>query len=250
MVSLDNDVVEIPPLEMTETNQVISQLRQEISSGLHWYLALLNAIGRWNITEETLEKRTYRYLIAEEAFDSMVLAERLCEAVADLLPVTEKKDFLFSGAAPLEIPRDEFKSRIGDTKYLQYLNFYYGITIEEALQYAVEEEIRKERRNSGLYRDKDNTPEVYRRIYGFTRSVLLNRFRKEKKYPQLKTIRLNEMKEFTYWLFKFRLKQSDKARVASDTKKGLDWLKRISATHRTSGCYQPGNLRTIDILNL
>jgi hypothetical protein len=37
---------------------------------------------------------------------------------------------------------------------------------------------------------------------------------------------LDEMKEFTYWLFKFRLKRHEKARIASDTKKGLDYLKR------------------------
>jgi hypothetical protein len=34
------------------------------------------------------------------------------------------------------------------------------------------------------------------------------------------------MKEFTYWLFKYRLKHGDPARVASDTKKALEWLRR------------------------
>jgi hypothetical protein len=37
---------------------------------------------------------------------------------------------------------------------------------------------------------------------------------------------LTELKEFTYWLFKYRLRQSDKAKVASDTKKALGQLKR------------------------
>ncbi|GAJ03845.1 unnamed protein product, partial [marine sediment metagenome] len=32
--------------------------------------------------------------------------------------------------------------------------------------------------------------------------------------------------EFTYWLFKYRLNHCDKARVASDTKKGLEQLNR------------------------
>ena len=33
-----------------------------------------------------------------------------------------------------------------------------------------------------------------------------------------------DWKAFTYWLFKFRLKRQDKARVASDTRKGLAQL--------------------------
>jgi hypothetical protein len=34
------------------------------------------------------------------------------------------------------------------------------------------------------------------------------------------------MKEFSYWLFKYRLKQCEKAKIASDTKKALRYLKR------------------------
>ena len=33
--------------------------------------------------------------------------------------------------------------------------------------------------------------------------------------------------DFTYWLFRFRLKRQDKARVASDTRKGLAMLTRM-----------------------
>lgn len=33
------------------------------------------------------------------------------------------------------------------------------------------------------------------------------------------------LKEFTYWSFKYRVKTCDKARIASDTKKALTWLK-------------------------
>jgi hypothetical protein len=33
------------------------------------------------------------------------------------------------------------------------------------------------------------------------------------------------MKEFTYWRFKYRLDHCEKAKVASDTKKALHWLK-------------------------
>jgi len=248
MTGLDGDSIEAP-LETIESNQVIRALREEISSGLHWYVALLNAIGRWEIPEELINTRFYRYLISDEAFDFMVLAERLCDAVDTLLPQEEKCYFLFKGIIPYTVTQDEFRSRIGDLKYHRYLNFYYGITVEEALHYAVEEEIRKERRGSGLYRDKDNTGEAYRRIYGFNRTALLRRFRKEKDYSQSKSIKLSELKEFTYWLFKYRLKQSDKARVASDTKKGLDWLRSKSNARQTFNHNQSYTFETIDILN-
>ena len=38
-----------------------------------------------------------------------------------------------------------------------------------------------------------------------------------------------EAKEFTYWLFKYRLANHDKAKVASDTKRGLQYLNRKAA---------------------
>ncbi|MFC2059874.1 hypothetical protein ACFLTZ_02115 [Chloroflexota bacterium] len=56
--------------------------------------------------------------------------------------------------------------------------------------------------------------------------MLLKRFRQDKGYPRLKSISLTELKEFTYWLFKYRLKHCDKARVASDTKKALEQLSK------------------------
>ena len=67
--------------------------------------------------------------------------------------------------------------------------------------------------------------EAYRRVYGAKKAVLLKRFRREKGYTQLNSITLTELKEFTYWLFKFRLKESEKAKVASDTRKALQLLK-------------------------
>lgn len=214
-----------PPVSPVEVSQAIRHLEQEIIKGKHWYLALLEAIGLWEITEETYNRRAYNYLIAGEAFDLMLLAERICQAVDGLLPENEKVNLLFHGQPPLELKEKEFKAIIGESKYHQYLNFFYGITVEEALIPAVEDEIRKERRIFGFYKEKDITNEVYRRIYSATRAILLRRFRREQKYPQLKSINLTELKEFTYWLFKYRLANSDKARVASDTKKSLDWLK-------------------------
>ncbi|MFC1950510.1 hypothetical protein ACFLWD_02470 [Chloroflexota bacterium] len=212
--------------QLTPANdaEVIRYLEQAIIGGKHWYIALLEAIGLWKAAEETHNGRTYCYLIAGEAFDWLVLTERLCEAVDGLLPDDEKIALLFYGKPPLDLAIEKFKELVGN-KYHQYLNYFYGITIEEILIQSVQEEIRKERRISGLNKEHDCDNEAYQRIYGTPKVALLKRFRQEKGYPQPKSINLTELKEFTYWLFKYRLEHCDKVKVASDTKKALDHLR-------------------------
>jgi hypothetical protein len=224
MTKLDNQKPS-PQLTLFGDAEAIRHLEQAIVSGIHWYIALLEAIGLWTTAEETHDGRTYCYLIDGEAFDWLLLAERLCETADGLVPDDERNELLFHGRPPLNLTTDEFKKIIGNTKYQQYLNYFYGITVEEALMLAVQQEVRKERRTLGLNKESDYDNEVYRRIYGATKAVLLKCFRREKGYRQLKSIGLTELKEFTYWLFKYRLKQCDKAMVASDTKKALRQLK-------------------------
>jgi len=90
----------------------------------------------------------------------------------------------------------------------------------------VRQEIRKEKRTLGYHKESDIDNEVYQRIYGATKTTLLKKFRHERGLPQLRSISLTELKEFSYWLFKYRLNHCDKAKVASDTKKGLEQLKQ------------------------
>ena len=223
VTGLDN---QLPSPQSTSVGdaEAIRYLEQAITSGKHWYIALLEAIGLWTTVEETHNRCTYRYLIDGEAFDWLLLAERLCRTVDVLLPHDEKVALLFYGQPPLNLTKEKFKELIGSGKYRQYLNYFYGITVEAALILAVQDEVRKEWRIWGYNGEHDTVSEVYRRIYGATKAILLKRFRHEKDYPQLNSISLTELKELTYWLFKYRLKQCDKARVASDTKKALNWL--------------------------
>jgi hypothetical protein len=206
--------------------EAVAYFKQSIASGRHWYLALLSAMGLWTSAEEVHRGRAYRYLIDGEAFDWLLLAERLCQTVDDLLPEDEKNGLLFHGVPPLELRATEVGKLIGDKKYRQYLNYFYGVTVEEALLLAVHEEIDKERRAGALRTRADSSDEAYRRIYNVSRQVLLKRFRQEKGYPQADSMTLTELKEFTYWLFKYRLRMSEKARIASDTRKALEYLKR------------------------
>ncbi len=211
-------------LDCVSDAEAIKCLEQAIKGGKHWYIALLEAIGLWTSAEETHNDRAYCYLIAGEAFDWLLLAERLCGAVDGLLPDDEKTALLFHGKPPLNLGREGFSSLIGSIKYHQYLNYFYGIIVEEALILAVQEEVRKEWWTLGHPSDRDTTNEVYRRIYGATKTTLLKRFRREKGYPQVRSMSLTMLKEFSYWLFQYRLEHCDKTRVASDTKKALKQL--------------------------
>ena len=206
--------------------EAISYLKQSIADGKHWYLALLGAIGLWTSAEEDYNDRPYVYLIDGEAFDWLLLAERLCDTVEGLIPEKERDALLFYGRPPLELDAGEVRELIGEKKYGQYLNYFYGITVEEALLLAVQEEINKERWVQGLQSKSQSSDESYFRIYDVERDALLKQFRQEKGRAQRQSITLDEMKEFTYWLFKYRLKRCEKARIASDTKKALDFLKR------------------------
>jgi hypothetical protein len=215
-----------PESSLSADSEAVAYFKQSLASGRHWYLAMLGAMGLWTSAEEVHQGRAYRYLIDGEAFDWLLLAERLCQAVDDLLPEVEKENLLFNGLPPLELRAAEVRKLIGDKKYRQYLNFFYGVTVEEALLLTVQEEIDKERRVGALRTKADSSEEAHRRIYNCERQVLLTRFRQEKGYPQTDAMTLTELKEFTYWLFKYRLRESEKARTASDTRKALEYLKR------------------------
>jgi hypothetical protein len=214
--------------QSTELGEVeaINHLKQAITSGKNWYLALLEAIGLWTMVKENRHNRSYQYLIDGEAFDLLLLAERLCEEVAGLIPEDERNELLFHGKPPVSLSAEEIKNLIGSSKYAQYLNYFYGIIAEEALSLAIQNEVRKERWTQGLNNENGVTDEACRRIYDETRKALLRKFRRQKGYPQPRSISLGELKAFIYWLFRYRLEHCDKSRVASDTKKALDWLKK------------------------
>jgi len=211
----------------TGDTQAIQGLKSAIVAGKNWYLALLEAVRLWSTLEEDYDGRHYHYLVDNEAFDWLVLAERLCEELNGLIPEKERINLLFFDIPPIELSREEFKNLIGAPKYKAHLNYLYGILVERFLILAVTEEIRKGKRVLGLNNDDGVIDEAYRHIYGAAQFALLKQFRKERHYPQLRSISLSELNEFTYWLFKYRIKTRDKSCVASDTKKALTKLHEI-----------------------
>jgi len=225
----------IPEVEeeaATGCADALAHLRQRLAEGAHWYPALLEAIALWRLPEETVADRHYRYLIGGEAFDWLLLAERLTESLDGAIPEDEREALLFFGQAPVEMDDDEFKGIIGGAKHRAHLNFLYGITVEEALQLAVEEEVHKERHSHAGDGHAWVDEEVCRRIYGKERTELLTRFREECCLPPCDSISYSDLKAFTYWLFKYRVNNCDRARVASDTRRALFQLSKMEEIRR------------------
>ena len=202
--------------------------RGALKDGQEWVLAMIDAMARWSAPEGVHRGRRESYFIAGEAFDWPLLAQRLCAEAGGLIPGPEREDLLLRGLMPGRLGDrsigDLMKERLGVEKYRGYLNFYYGVTVEEAILHAVEEEVRKGNVAGGARYRTDETDEAFARLYGASREDLIAEFRAETGAKVSRGISLRQARELTYWLFGYRVKNSDKAKVASDTKKGLDQL--------------------------
>ncbi len=218
------------PQSEPDNAEVLGHFRKAVESGQPWTLALLEAVGMWTVAAEEHDGREYSYLLHGEAFDWVVLAERLCSDIDGLVPADEKEDLLFEGLLPGDVDDRKFKGLIGSSKHQAVLNFWYGVVVEEALQLAVEEEARKRRLAKGYTDSEDLIEDAFTILYQENRTDLARRFLKSKGAPTRRSMSLTELKEFTYWLFKRRVELWDPARVASDTRKGLDRLTRLKAS--------------------
>jgi hypothetical protein len=214
-----------------QVDDLLAQLRELVESGeRHWFTAVLEGAGQWPLAEEVLDGRRYRYLIGGEAFDWLLLAERLCEALADVIPEAEREPLLMHGRFPIEVSEEEFRRLLGPAKHRAHLNFYYGVQVEQALQLGVVQEVHKERLCQ-VWENGHIDEEVCSRIYGATRQELFGKFRQTRGLSG-DSLSLGDLHEFTYWLFKHRVNNADPARVASDTRKGLAMLSRMRPVRR------------------
>lgn len=218
-----------------------------VIAGEPWFEALMRAIALWQTPSEIVDGRAYRYLVGGEAFDWLLLAERLLDAADIAAPGRisreDRERLLFESVAPPDeaalvsrpsrLSDDRLRDLIGEHKHRAHLNYLYGVVVEQALQYAVELDVSKERSSVNIRDarfDEGAYDPVYQRIYNETRSSLLESFRAERSAAQTGYISLSELHEFYYWLFKYRVKNQEPARVASDTRKALAQLSRIDAS--------------------
>jgi hypothetical protein len=244
----------------TEARRIIAELKRSVSSGeTHWFFALMQAVREWPLAQEQLGDREYRYLVGGEAFDWLLLAERLCDEIEGLIPDDEREALLFRNRLPEEVEENDVERLLG-AKHRAHLNYVYGVRVEEALQLAVADEVYKERFGSRVW-DKNGhlDDEVFQHLYGATRAELFAEFRsgyqrspsngRSKSRSKKKAehngnspgdngtrveqdISLADLTEFTYWLFRRRVTSSEPARVASDTRKGVAMLQRLEALRK------------------
>ena len=210
---------------------LLVRLRELVESGeRHWFTAVLEGAGQWPLAEEEVDGRRYCYLIGGEAFDWLLLAERLCKALADVTPEDEREALLTNGRFPMEVSEEEFRRLLGPAKHRAHLNFFYGVKVEQALQLGVAQEVHKDRLCQ-VWKNGRIDEEVCSRIYGATRQELLEKFR-QTGGASGDELSPGDRHEFTYWLFKHRVSNADPARVASDTRKGLAMLSKLRVGRR------------------
>ena len=207
-------------------------IKDSIAAGTDWHIALLKAIGMWTIPVESWRGCTYAYVIGGEAFDWILLAQRLSADLTGIIPPSEYEPMIFYGCLPEGLTSSELKQLVGFNKYRLMLNYWYGVVVEEAIQLSVENEVRKETVGKGVINYEYFDEEMFHRIYGSDRMSLLAEFRDTYGVEKSDSIDLTGIKEFTYWLFKRRLRTLDPARVASDTRKGLKSLKKLLSGNR------------------
>ena len=204
--------------------EAIAGLRESVRAGVSWPLALLEAMGRWTATEEVFRGRRYSYLIQGEALNWPLLGQRLLREIDLPIPAAQRERLL-KGFFPADLSRHDVRRLLGAEKHRAFLNYWYGVVVEHALQKAVEGEVRKEQMSRGLSPRGQVAEQAFKKIYNEPRSALLARFQdSEGETPS------DEGSAFIYWLFKLRLSQSEKERVASDTRKGLEWLHQTAET--------------------
>jgi len=196
-------------------------LKSKIENGIHWEIAIIDCISEWNINEEFYRGYKYKYWINNEAFDWMTLTERLGSAIKSYIHKKKYQELIFTGLLPNKSSYEYMIKIISRNKLSQMRNFYYGIIIEDLIY------IQKSQQYLKKSLDNTNTYDGYEEIYGKNLNFLFKQFAKDVKYAKKHTINLYTYKEFIYWLFKYRIKNSDKTKVASDTNLSIKLAKSI-----------------------
>ena len=210
--------------------EVIARLRAAAGHTEAWHIALLQAVGEWSRPEEYAAGRYWRYVIGGEALDWLTLAQRLVIEIADAAPADEVEALLFQGRLPGLVSAERFRRLIGPYRYTAHLNFQYGVVVEEALQLVAEEAMRKSRYALCYGDSEDIVEEAFRHLYGETRAALAAEFAADTggrwgSGPE--GFALTGWQELTYRLFKRRVRRWHPARVASDTRRGLERLRQL-----------------------
>ena len=206
------------------SDSIMNDINKSRRNGTPLLAALLEQVGKWSITEEIYKGQQYRYLIGGEAFDWKLLIYRIMDQLGDQLDQSVETSALDLNVISLS---EDLKRLLGHEKYRALLNYYYGVIVEDAILQVAEKEVRKARLGKGYQSQKNLGDDAFLKVYHCDRDVLLTQFKQQNSLSPDTVLDKFEKKAFTYWLFKYRLKSSDRAKLASDTKKGIEHLNNL-----------------------
>jgi hypothetical protein len=236
--STDAKRVRVPREGPLSPAQGVESFRRALERGEEWYPALLSVIARWSHPREEIDDVAYHYLIAGEAFDWLLLAQRLLDEALDLVPASEVERLLLFGIAPEGADEDSFEAAIGAQKYSAHLNFQYGVVIEELLLLSVEQEFQKAGRLVGTGQAMPDVA-VYEHVYGKSLDELMVLYRSEADCLLVSPVSQKDWQTFTYWCSKYRVRTGEPARIASDTRKAVALMSRLEAGRTRLGRMRP-----------
>ena len=218
-----------------EALAAISRLKSSIGSAeSDWKFTVLEAIADWPLANEDVGGETFEYLIGGEAFNWRLLAQRLLGECGSLIPDETLWEWLSDSVLFAGFEEPDFMRAVGVDKFRAHLSYFYGVTVEQSLLVAVEEEVTHQRVGSGRQLSDGSLERAYALLYGDERGHLWEVFRLEagvhaarEGWRHRDEHSLGSEDSFTYWLFKLRMERSDPAKIASDTRKGLAKLERM-----------------------
>ncbi len=221
-----------------EASQMIAELKFELEiveiGGERWKTSVLETIAKWPFASERFDGEHLEYLIGGEAFDWRLLASRLLRECWHSIDRQQWWDWLADPVLFGGFEEPEFMRSVGVDKFRAHLSYFYGVTVEQSLIAAIEEEITHRRVAGGRQLSDLALEQAYETLYGNSIDQLWEVYKLEAgvrparpgwRHRDEHSLGLEDA--FTYWLFKLRMEQSDPAKIASDTRKGLAKLERM-----------------------
>lgn len=205
-----------------------------------WQKSFIATIAAWPIENETVHGETFHYFIGGEAFNWKRLAERIATELAakgcDQPQPHEIFDWIATSGTFGGLSEQEFRRILGVDGWRAHLNHFYGVHIEQCLLAAVQSRIQKQRYSKGMPPSDDASDRAFMGLYEDTEQELWQIFTTEnaerlshlidESADDTRSIALDE--EFTYWLFKRRIENTNAPQVAAETQRGLDMMARIA----------------------
>lgn len=228
----------------TNRRRLLDDLVQQFAENPNdWQQNLLTTVAAWPKENERAYDETFHYFIGGEAFNWKRLAERIATQLnaegQSSIPSEDIFDWLGDTGVFGRLGEEQFRRILGVDGWRAHLNYFYGVHIEQCLIAAIQSRIQKRRYGNGLPPSDDSSDRAYLGLYEETEETLWDQFIDENSLrisdliaessEETRTIALDE--EFTYWLFKRRIENTNAAQVADETRRALEMLSRINSAH-------------------